>query len=111
MVVIPFLYPVHEAPYDFYRYTKYGIENQLKKNNFVIERSMPWGGIGMLLCVYFHMFFGKMIKNKWINNLSCFLQKITYCILKKCCYRKWIKGVGKTSQIITLGNFVIARKK
>ena len=56
VIAVPFLYPVHEAPYDYYRYTKYGIEHQLKKNGFTIERSMPWGGAGMLLCVYFHLF-------------------------------------------------------
>lgn len=43
IIAIPFLYPVHESPYDYYRYTRHGIEYQLKKNKLVVERSMPWG--------------------------------------------------------------------
>lgn len=110
IIAIPFLYPVHESPYDYYRYTRHGIEYQLKKNKLVVERSMPWGGIGLLLCVYFHMFLGKMVKSIWVNRFSCFLQKITYCMIKKCSYKKLLQGNGKISKIITLGNFVIARK-
>ncbi len=110
IVAVPFLYPVHEAPYDYYRYTKYGIEHQLKKNGFIIKHSMPWGGVGMLLCVYLHLFLGKMIKIKCINKFSCLIQKITYCIIKKCCYKNLLEGKGKINQIITLGNLVIAQK-
>lgn len=29
---VPYLYPLHEAPYDFYRYTIYGIRHQLERN-------------------------------------------------------------------------------
>lgn len=110
IMAVPFLYPVHEAPYDYYRYTRFGIEYQLMKNGFIVERSMAWGGVGMLLCVYFHMFLGKMIKNKIINRISCFIQKITYKIYKKCCFKSLIGQKGKINKIITLGNFVVARK-
>lgn len=110
ILAIPFLYPVHEAPYDYYRYTRHGIEYQLEKNGFAVERSMPWGGVGMLLCVYFHLFLGKMIRIKWVNSFSCFLQRVTYYLIKKCCHKKIFSGEGKTSQIVTLGNFIVARK-
>lgn len=107
---VPFLYPAHEIPHDFYRFTRYGIEHQLEKNGFVVEHMLPWGGIGILSCVYFHFFFGKIIKNKCINNISCLIQKGTYFIIKKCCFKRLLAGKGKASKIITLGNFVVARK-
>lgn len=110
IVAVPFLYPVHEAPYDYYRYTKYGLEHQLKKNGFIIECNIPWGGVGMFLCVYFHLVLGKMINVKCINGFSCFLQKVSYCVIKKFFYKKMLSGNGRISQIITLGNFVVARK-
>lgn len=110
VLAVPFLYPVHEAPYDFYRYTKYGIEYQMKKNGFKIERNMPWGGIGMFLCVYFHLFLGKMVKIGWVQIFSCLLQKGTYFVIRKFCYRRLYNGKGKNGSIITLGNFIVACK-
>lgn len=111
IISIPFLYPVHESPYDFYRYTVYGIRHQLEQNGFEIEREIAWGGVGTLICVYVHLFLGKMIKIKWVQQLSCFLQKVTYSFIKKCCYKRMLSGKGKIDKVITLGNFVVAQKK
>ena len=33
-ITVPFMWWVHEAPYDYYRYTRYGLEYLLKKNAF-----------------------------------------------------------------------------
>ena len=46
LVTTPFMWFVHEAPRDFYRYTRYGLEYLLAKNNFteiaVAENSGFW---------------------------------------------------------------------
>lgn len=110
IISVPFLYPVHESPYDFYRYTIYGIRYQLEHNGFKIEREMTWGGAGVLLCVYVHLFLGKVIKAKWVQQLSCLFQKVTYFFIKKCWYKRMLSGKGKINRVITLGNFVIAQK-
>lgn len=34
-ITVPFMWHVHEAPYDYFRYTKYGLEYLLKKTGFV----------------------------------------------------------------------------
>jgi len=34
---LPFLYPVHDAPFDFQRYTRFGLERELKASGFQIE--------------------------------------------------------------------------
>jgi SAM-dependent methyltransferase len=44
IVSFPFLYPVHEAPRDFYRYTGYGIKYLAKETGFVIEKIEPVSG-------------------------------------------------------------------
>lgn len=110
IISIPFLYPVHESPYDFYRYTIYGIRHQLGQNGFEIKREMTWGGAGTLICVYLHLFLGKVVKAKWIRHLSCLSQKAAYFFIKKCCYKRMLSGKGKMNKVITLGNFVIAQK-
>ncbi len=38
LVTIPFIWEEHEIPFDFVRYTSYGIENKLKENGFEILR-------------------------------------------------------------------------
>lgn len=36
ILTTPFLVPVHEAPYDFYRYTPYGLQHLVKQASFCI---------------------------------------------------------------------------
>lgn len=36
ILTTPFLVPVHEAPYDFYRYTPYGLQHLMKQASFCI---------------------------------------------------------------------------
>jgi ubiquinone/menaquinone biosynthesis C-methylase UbiE len=38
---LPHSVPIHQEPFDFYRYTKYGVRYLLEMNNFQIEFIMP----------------------------------------------------------------------
>ena len=53
IIVMPFIYPIHDAPFDKYRFTEYGIKNLLK-NNFKIEKIKAVGGIFSLPSVILH---------------------------------------------------------
>ncbi len=58
LISAPFIYVLHEEPHDYKRYTYYGIENLLLKNNFRIEASFAMGGVlssGFLVLYYFFM--------------------------------------------------------
>lgn len=35
IITVPFMWHVHEAPYDYYRFTRYGLEYLLKKAGFI----------------------------------------------------------------------------
>lgn len=35
IITVPFMWAVHEAPYDYFRYTRYGLEYLLKKQGFI----------------------------------------------------------------------------
>ena len=54
----PFLWHVHEAPRDFFRYTRYGLENLLREAGFeqvrVFAVSGFWGTFGQLLAYNLH---------------------------------------------------------
>jgi len=39
LIQVPFMYPIHDAPYDYIRPTKHGLEMLAKRNNFIISSS------------------------------------------------------------------------
>jgi len=106
----PFLYPLHEAPYDFYRYTTFGLRNQLEKNGFEIEKIIPLGGFGLMLVVYFNLFMTRLVKNGILIKINCGLQKLFYKVYKRVAFKRLCKGLGKINSIVSCGYFVIARK-
>lgn len=111
ILITPFLYPTHEAPYDFYRYTIYGLKHQMEKNKMKIIKIVPLGGVGFFFMVYFNMFLGKFIKNKVLHKTSVMLQNAFYRMYKKCCFEKICNGVRGITGIISCGYFVIAQKQ
>jgi SAM-dependent methyltransferase len=46
VILVPFLHPVHEAPHDYFRYTRYGLEHLLQQAGFtdvsVFEKTGFW---------------------------------------------------------------------
>ena len=53
VILTPFLYPIHDAPQDKYRFTEYGMR-QLLKEDFQIKEIKTFGGIFNLPAVFFH---------------------------------------------------------
>jgi len=53
VLIIPFIYPIHDTPDDKYRFTEYGIK-QLLKNDFDIKEIKTIGGIFNIPAVFFH---------------------------------------------------------
>ncbi|MEK6949727.1 MAG: methyltransferase domain-containing protein [Nanoarchaeota archaeon] len=53
VLMTPFIYPIHDAPEDKYRFTKYGII-ELLKDDFEIKSIKAIGGIFNLPAVFFH---------------------------------------------------------
>lgn len=40
---VPFLYPTHDAPLDFHRWTLYGLQELARKTGFTVVEKMPMG--------------------------------------------------------------------
>ena len=53
IAIMPFIYPIHDVPFDKYRFTEHGIRNLLK-DNFKIEKIKTVGGIFSLPSVILH---------------------------------------------------------
>ncbi|MBI2208880.1 class I SAM-dependent methyltransferase [Candidatus Woesearchaeota archaeon] len=52
-VLTPFMYPIHDAPDDKYRFTEYGLR-ELLKEDFEVKEIRTIGGIFNLPAVFFH---------------------------------------------------------
>jgi SAM-dependent methyltransferase len=44
LVSVPFLYPTHEAPYDFWRTTHHGLKSLLERHGLIVEEVCAQGG-------------------------------------------------------------------
>ncbi len=53
IILMPFFYPIHDTPYDRYRFTEYGLR-EILKNNFKVEKISIIGGIFTLPSVIIH---------------------------------------------------------
>lgn len=78
VLVLPFFYPIHDAPEDRYRFTEYGIRTLLK-GKFEIERLETIGGIFNLPAVFFHSLI-KGIPLLFSKELRKFIQLLTYIL-------------------------------
>ncbi len=45
ILTTPFLVPEHEAPYDYFRYTRFGLSLLLSRAGFSVELLQPFGGV------------------------------------------------------------------
>jgi SAM-dependent methyltransferase len=53
VMTVPFLVPVHEAPYDFYRYTIFGLKHLFSKTGLEIESATNFAEMNGVLLNYF----------------------------------------------------------
>jgi SAM-dependent methyltransferase len=69
MVTVPFMWHVHEPPYDFFRYTQYGLEFLLKKAGFkdiqVVADSGFWTMLALKINYQTYRYGGKL--GKWVH--------------------------------------------
>lgn len=104
---VPFIYGIHEAPHDYYRYTGYALERLAVLSGFRVEALEPLGGsievLADILCKNIHFLhipglgriFVILIQNLagWIPSTALF------------------KGPAKkTAKIFPLGYFMVLRK-
>jgi len=101
----PFFFYLHEAPNDFYRFSKYGLEKRVASSGLKVIETKPTSG---LLLVFGIMVTALIVHSfhrvKWLCNIFLFVNKwIQYSLISL--YR-FLNRSERFSQ----GNFVIAKK-
>jgi len=59
-ISFPFLYPLHVAPFDFFRYSRHGFEAMCGRHGFEIIEEHRQGGFWDLASVYCGVYFGSL---------------------------------------------------
>ena len=107
ILTCPGTYMLHEEPYDFFRYTKYGLQHLLESHNFEIVRLDAAGGAWRLIgqTLVNHKTFGAKFRVPIIGGLTRRAWIFTANVLCEFLDR------FNTNEKDTLNYMVIARKK
>jgi SAM-dependent methyltransferase len=81
--LIPFIWHVHEAPRDFYRYTPIGVRYLLERTGFELRELVPvcgfWGTFGQLFTYKLHKY--RLLKTLGVTDrLGLAVQGISYLL-------------------------------
>ncbi|NLD95141.1 MAG: class I SAM-dependent methyltransferase [Fibrobacter sp.] len=101
---VPFIFYIHGAPYDFFRFTKYGVVQLAEKAGFTVEKLVPSGGI-----VQFMM-----------NIPSVILSTLLFAVKLRCCIKpltlllSWVSSLLDTvcdrGKLFSMNIIVVLRK-
>lgn len=98
----PFLYPLHEEPYDYYRYTEYSLRMLCESNGLAVIELYPYGGtpevISDIVCK--HLRFSKVLAGVWITISTLFIRSYIGRYLSQ-----------KTSRKFPLGYILVAQRQ
>lgn len=105
---VPFMWWVHEAPYDFYRYTRYGLQYMFEKAGFTEITIHPQTGFWVMWTLKFNYQTTRLVRGPWpIRKVMALLMRGIWAIDQRVApwLDKYWKGEGETA-----GYFVVARK-
>jgi SAM-dependent methyltransferase len=105
---VPFMWRVHEAPYDYFRYTEYGLRYMFEKAGFSNITISPQTGFWVMWTLKFNYQSASLIRGPWpVRKGIALLMRIVWAIDQRVApfLDKHWKSEGETS-----GYFVIAHK-
>lgn len=105
---VPFMWWVHEAPHDYYRYTKYGLRYMLEKAGFTEIAVYPQTGFWVMWILKFNYQTTRLIRGPWpVRKLIAMLLRIVWWVNQRMAplLDKYWQSEGETA-----GYFVVARK-
>ena len=106
----PFLYQIHESPFDFYRYTFFGLKHLLTDRGFIIDHCFARGGI-LGVVIFFvrkllHRILSKLLGIRIAKKVPLMLLDRLYLFLAG----KRARFMNGETTSYTLGYTVIASK-
>jgi SAM-dependent methyltransferase len=105
LLSVPFLYKIHEAPYDYFRYTRFALEKFANKNKLKVLELKTFGGLPEVLA---DIFSKNLIKLPVIGNaLARFTQYLCWLFV----HTRFGKRMSVNSGVAyPLGYFMVVEK-
>jgi SAM-dependent methyltransferase len=108
LITVPYLYPTHEAPYDFRRFTHFGLADLLKRHGFEVLSLQAKGGPAIMLAHYgvlaITQALGPRVRNPGLRKILAAPQ-VAYTRRRQ--VRRDLSG---RSAVISLGYMAAARR-
>lgn len=105
---VPFMWWVHEAPYDYYRYTRYGLQYMFEKAGFKEISIYPSTGFWVMWTLKFNYQSTRLIRGPWpIRKLMALLLRGLWVVNQR--VAPWLDKYW-VSEGETAGYFVVAYK-
>ncbi len=107
----PFTWELHEEPYDYYRYTKYGLKAMLEKQGFEVVQIHPNGGKwAAAFQINLNMIYSSFNKKSFLRRLlkGLFIQLRFTALVNS--FALWLDKRHFDS-LLTLNYVVVAKKK
>jgi SAM-dependent methyltransferase len=105
---VPFMWGVHEAPYDYFRYTRYGLKYLFEKAGFSAIEVHPQTGFWTMWTLKFNYQSARLIGGPWLmRRLATLLLHLIWAIDQR--VAPWLDKHWKCEEE-TAGYFVVAKK-
>lgn len=105
---VPFMWWVHEAPFDYYRYTRHGLKYLLEKAGFIDVTVYPQTGFWVMWTLKFNYQTVRLIRGPWpVRKVMSSLLRVIWAIDQR--VAPWLDRHWKC-EAETAGYFVTARK-
>jgi SAM-dependent methyltransferase len=79
IIMVPFMYRLHEEPHDYYRYTEHALRHLLAKANFTVNEIESYGGIvDVIFDLLNKGFFNTRLRSKFLSGIYNQVSKINY---------------------------------
>ena len=107
LMTVPFVWDEHEQPYDFARYTSFGLKYLLEKHGFtVVEHRKTLADVRTLFQLFNdYIYKVTATKNPYLNTLLCILLMSPLNIMGQVIYR-----LLPRNKDLYLDNVILARK-
>jgi len=80
---VPGVWPLHEVPYDYHRFTPFGLEEHFKKSEFTFWEIKPLGGFHYHLALSFALWNDFRLLSRYKKILKPFLRPFVEFLIKK----------------------------
>lgn len=107
---VPWQYQIHEAPYDYFRYTPYGLKHIFEKAGFIKIFVTPQGGFFTMMVLKWNYFTKRLIRGPKIIRflIKSFLKPFWYLSQKTA---PWLDKLDGNWAAESTGYIVFAKKK